>query len=63
MNEEIKTNEERYSVSIAMWSDGTWCYPGDIMDYMHKSDDYIIAHVFILNEDDIEDAVQQYLQS
>ena len=25
---------------ICLWADGTWCYPDELEDMTHKSDDY-----------------------
>lgn len=56
--------EDRAVVTIAVWPDGEWCY----MDHLevtlsYKSDDYAIIHPSIIDEECIEEAVQQHMQS
>lgn len=53
----------RIETTIAVWADGTWCYPYEIPQMYHMSDDYAFIHPAVVDEDDIEDAVQQYIQS
>lgn len=57
------SEEERIEVSIAVWPNGTWCFSGDISDYAYMSDDYTIIKPSVINEEDIQDAVCQYLMS
>lgn len=48
---------DRYEVCIAVWPDGTWCYRGDISEFLHKSDDYKFIHPSIIDEDELEQIV------
>lgn len=54
---------ERYEVTIAVWPDGYWCYTDEAYLQLDKSDDYTILRPSIINEEDIEEAIQQWLQS
>ncbi len=46
-----------YTFDIFVWPDGTWCYPENIEEYSHMSDDYARVNV----DKTIDEAVEKHI--